>query len=191
MGQKEPVIARLTTAPGVGLIVAAMFVSVIDEAKRFRNAHQVESYLGLVPSEDTSGGGHKQRLGSITKHGNVYARTMLVQAAWAILRKSPSSDPLARWGHSVAERRGKRIAVIALARRLTGVLWAMWRTGTVYEAARVGIASAQGIARHAQALEVEASAMKRAAAKDRVRSRVCGSGKLARIGQAKEVAANA
>src|SRR5262249_33649741 len=108
--------------------------------------------------------------------------------AWAIVRKSAGSDdPLTRWGHAVAARRGKRIAVIALARRLAGVLWAMWKGSTVYDAARVGIASAKGIARHAQGLETQAEAMKRAAAKERVRCRVRGAGKLARITRAKEV----
>jgi transposase len=68
----------------VAVIVAATFVSVIDEAKRFRNAHAVSAYLGLVPGENTTGG--KQRLGSITKHGNAHARAMLVQSAWLILR---------------------------------------------------------------------------------------------------------
>jgi transposase len=94
---------------------------VIDEAGRFGDAHSVQAYLGLVPCEDSSGG--RRRLGSITKQGNSYARAMLVQAAWSVLRCGDESDPLVRWGHAVGERRGKRIAVIALARRLAGVLW--------------------------------------------------------------------
>ncbi|MBV9946550.1 MAG: IS110 family transposase [Myxococcales bacterium] len=61
----DPIIRLCATAPGVGVIVAATFVSVIDDAKRFRNAHAVSAYLGLVPGENTTGG--KQRLGSITK----------------------------------------------------------------------------------------------------------------------------
>jgi len=52
---QEPIIAVLTTTPGVGTVVAAAFMSVVDDAKRFRSAHQVESYVGLVPSEDSSG----------------------------------------------------------------------------------------------------------------------------------------
>ena len=160
----EPVIERLTTTPGVGLIVSAAFVSVIDDAKRFQHAHQVESYLGLVPSEDTSGGRDKRRLGSITKHGNPYLRAMLIQAAWAIWRVR-DDDPLKRWGHAVAKRRGKRIAVVAMARRLAGVLWALWRDGTVYDAARVGQAIARGLNAQAQSIEVHAQAMKRAADK--------------------------
>jgi transposase len=165
----EPTIERLTTAPGVGLIVASVFVSVVDEAHRFQHAHQVEAYLGLVPSEASSGG--RRRLGAITKHGNAYARSMLVQAAWRILQPRPTDDPLRRWGQDVARRRGRCIAAVAVARRLVGVLWAMWRRGTVYDAARVGHASARGISEHAQDLQVRAAAMTRAATKTQLRQR--------------------
>jgi transposase len=165
----EPAIERLTTAPGVGLIVAAVFVSVLDEAKRFRHAHEVEAYLGLVPSESSSGG--RRRIGAITKRGNAYARAMLVQAAWRILQPHPADDPLRRWGQDVARRRGRCIAAVAVARRLVGVLWATWRRGTVYDPARVGHASARGLAEHAQDLQVRAAAMARAATKTQLRQR--------------------
>jgi transposase len=104
----------LKTAPGVATVVAAAFISVVDDAKRFRKAHELESYLGLVPSEDTSG---KRRLGAITKRGNAYTRALLVQAAWAVL-KQKGDDPLAQWGRAIALKRSKRIAAIAVARRL-------------------------------------------------------------------------
>ena len=94
----------------------------------FKKAHQLESYLGLVPSEDSSGG--KRRLGGISKRGNPYMRALLVQSAWCILRLRDTSDPIKAWADSLAERRGKRVAVVAIARRLAGVLWAMWRDGT-------------------------------------------------------------
>jgi transposase len=165
----EPAIERLTTAPGVGLIVASVFVSVVDEAQRFKHAHQVEAYLGLVPSESSSGG--RRRIGAITKHGNAYARAMLVQAAWRVLRPHPTDDPLRRWGQDVARRRGRCIAAVAVARRLVGVLWAMWRRGTVYDSARVGQASAHGMTAHAQDIEVRAAAMMRAATKTQLRQR--------------------
>ena len=168
---KEPTIARLTTAPGVGLIVAAAFVSVIDEAKRFSNSHQVESYLGLVPSEETSGGRDKRRLGSITKCGNPYLRSLLVQAAWCILR-GRNADPLRAWANQVAKRRNKRIAVVALARRLAGVLWAMWRHGQVYDPALVGQASARGLERAAASTEATARAMHAVATKAKRRTRI-------------------
>jgi transposase len=69
----------------------------------------------------------------ITKQGNTYARALLIQSAWSILRTRSSTDPLKRWGDHIANTRGKRIAVVALARKLSGVLWAMLRDGTFYD----------------------------------------------------------
>jgi hypothetical protein len=156
MAAEEPVILRLKTVPGVATIVASAFVSVIDDAKRFERAHQVEAYLGLVPSEHTSG---KRRLGSITKQGNSYVRAMLVQAAWSIVRARQSS-PLKTWTLAVQRRRGKHVAVVALARRLAGVLWAIWYEGTVFEAARVGSSSAEGLSRQARQIESTAEQLR-------------------------------
>lgn len=167
---REPVIVQLTTAPGVGLIVSAAFVSVVDEARRFRHAHQLESYLGLVPAEDTTGGRDNRRLGAITKCGNSYLRALLVQASWCILR-GRQPDPLRTWGNQITKRRGKRIAVIAVARRLAGVLWAMWRHGRVYDPALLGGASARGLHGSAQSTDANAQAIKRAAAKAASRAR--------------------
>lgn len=160
--EQAPVIRRLMTAPCVGSVVAASFVSVIDEARRFRNAHQVESYLGLVPSEDSTGG--RRRLGAISKAGNPYLRSLLVESSWTLLRKK-DGDPLSRWGRQIARRRGARIAVVALARRLAGVLWAIWRDETVYDPQRVGLKSAEGVSRHAQEREFQAQALRAAADK--------------------------
>jgi transposase len=159
----EPIILLLATAPGVGPVVAACFVSVIDEAKRFRCAHHVESYLGLVPSEDSSGG--KRRIGAISKKGNKYMRALLIQSAWTILRTADRSDPLRLWAEAVAARRGKPVAVVALARRLVGVLWAMWSKGTAYEAARLAAAGSRGLSQAAQSLEFRAEALKKASKK--------------------------
>ena len=157
LSRKDPVIQRLQTVPGVGLVVAAVFVSVIDDAVRFRDAHQVESYLGLVPSEESTGG--RRRLGAISKAGNTYARALLVEAAWTVLR-SKEEDPLRAWARQVVRRRGHRIGAVALARRLVGILWAVWRDGTVYDPQRVGQASAQGVSRQAQDLSFQALVLK-------------------------------
>ena len=159
---EDPTIVRLATVPGVSKVVSATYASVIDEAGRFRNAHQVESYLGLVPNESSSGG--KRRLGAITKHGNGHARAMLVEAAWCIYRNC-EKEPLAMWAHNIAERRNANIAVVALARRLAGILWAMWRDGTVYDPAGVANASARGLRGAAQSTEFQAEAFTRAARK--------------------------
>jgi transposase len=158
----EPVVELLATTPGVGPIVAASFVSVIDDANRFRSAHHVESYLGLVPSEDSSGG--KRKIGSISKKGNPYLRSLLVQSAWSILR-SPVASPLRLWADAVAERRGKKVAVVALARRLVGILWAIWRDGAVYDADLVARASGKGTRLNAQSLQLRAEALSNSSAK--------------------------
>jgi transposase len=166
LAERDGMTRYLMTAPGVALVVAAMFISVVDDPKRFRKAHQLESYLGLVPSEDSSGG--KRRIGSISKQGNPYLRSLLVQSAWSILRLRDTSDPLKAWVDALAERRGKSVAAVALARRLAGVLWAMWRDGTVYDANQVGLASALGTAKEAQATDVRAKAIARATKKAKV-----------------------
>jgi transposase len=165
LAQKEPVIQLCATVPGVGLIVAATFVSVIDDAKRFDSAHAVGAYLGLVPSEATTGGANKRRLGSITKQGNSMARAMLVQAAWTIMRLRDHDDPLKRWAQNLVKTRGKRIAIVALARKLAGVLWAMWRDGTVYDRVWQAEQSARGITRSAREQQHRADALKGAARK--------------------------
>ena len=164
--EKEPVVAALTTIPGVGTVVAACFVAVLDDAKRFARAHQVESYVGLVPCEDSSGG--KRRLGAISKRGNSYLRALLVQAAWSIVRSGDKSNPLVLWVKQLTERRGKRIAVIALARRLVGVLWAMWRDGTVYDPEFLAKQNARGVRRAIQTLEQQTQSLTQAAKKGSV-----------------------
>ena len=83
--------------------------------------------------------GEKQLRGGITKTGDRRARAMLVQAAWGVWRdRHPASAPLCAWAERLAARRGKRIAIVALARRLAGILFALWRDGTTFDSARVG-----------------------------------------------------
>jgi transposase len=135
LAQSDDTVARLCTAPSVGPVTAAAFASTIDEVSRFRNAHQVEAYLGLTPTEMSSG--ERQQRGHITKAGNSRMRRLLVQVAVSILRlRSPRTRELRDWTSRVALRRGKKIATVALARRMAGVLYAMMRDGTPYAAAQ-------------------------------------------------------
>ena len=129
--QKDPVIERLASVPGVSLLVAAAFISVIDKADRFDNASQVSSYLGLCPGENSTGG--RRKLGSITKQGNPYARGLLVQAAWCVLRSRDTKDQLVRWAHRTSQRRGRMRAAVAVARRLSRILYSLWKHGTYYD----------------------------------------------------------
>jgi transposase len=129
-------VARLQSVPSVGPVTAAAFVAALDDAGRFAHAHQVEAYLGLVPREWSSGEG--QRRGRITKAGHRRVRWLLVQAAVSIRRvRHPSTTALREWTERLAARRGRFIAVVALARRLAGILYALLRDGTRYEPTRV------------------------------------------------------
>jgi transposase len=104
---------------------------VLDDAKRFDGPHQVEAYLGLVPSERSSG--ETQRKGRITKAGNGRLRALLVQVAVSMRRlRNPGTAALRKWADGIAARRGKKTAVVALARRLAGILFAMMRDGSSY-----------------------------------------------------------
>ena len=128
---------HLTTMPGVGPVTAAAFVATVDDGTRFRDAHHVEAYLGLIPCEWSSS--ETQRRGHITKAGNGRLRWLWVQAAWGILRRRQRPEPAALrdWAERMAGRRGRAIAAVALARRLAGIRLALWRDGTDYDATKV------------------------------------------------------
>ena len=131
---------RLMTVPGVGPVNAVRFAAMVDDVERFPSAHEVESYIGLTPGEDSSS--DRKRITSITKAGSSKMRWALIQAAWTAQRCRPG-DPMVQWSKQVERRRGKRIAAVALARKMTGILYAIWRDGTTYDAKRGAMAVAQ------------------------------------------------
>jgi transposase len=120
--ERRPEVQRLMAHPGVGPITALAFVLVLGTPERFRCGKQVGSYLGLIPCEDSSAG--KQRLGRLSKQGNVLLRYLLVEAAQAAVRCD------AQWRRRfvrLAMRRQRSIAVAAMARKLAVSLYWMWR----------------------------------------------------------------
>jgi transposase len=144
--QMFPVVAALQSLRGVSLIVAATTVAEIGDFKRFQNPAELMNYLGLVPSEHSSG--EKTRRGSITKAGNGHVRRMLVEAAWAyrlrarvsrVLLKRQEDLPqnirdiawkaqlrlCARYRHFWAKGKAKQLIVTAIARELCGFIWAI------------------------------------------------------------------
>jgi transposase len=137
MVRADEVAKRLTTVPGVGPVTAVSYVSTLDQVERFSSAHKVEGYLGLVPAEWSSS--EIEHKGHITKQGNSRTRWLLVEAAWCILgrRKQPATAPLREWADRIAARRGSRIAAVALARKLAGILYAIWRDQTVYDISKL------------------------------------------------------
>jgi transposase len=126
--EKRPEVLRLMTHPGVGSITALAFVLIIGTPDRFCCGKQIGSYVGLIPCEDSSGG--RQRLGHISKQGNALLRFLLVEAAQAAVRYDP--DWRRRYVH-LAMRRERRIAKVAMARRLAVRLYWMWRKGQEYQ----------------------------------------------------------
>ena len=125
--KKQPEVLRLMTHPGVGPLTALAFVLIIGTPDRFPCGKQIGSYVGLIPSEDSSAG--RQRLGHISKQGNSLLRFLLVEAAQAAVRYDP--DWRRRYVH-LAMRRERRIAKVAMARRLAVRLYWMWRNGWEY-----------------------------------------------------------
>jgi transposase len=137
IARQDERIGRLMTVPEVGPVTAVAFVATLDAAERFSGPHQVAAYLGLVPREWSSS--EKQRRGHITKAGHSRMRWLLVEAAWRVAthRKRAETEALRAWTDRIAQRRGQRVAVVALARKLSGILYAIWRDGTRYESAKV------------------------------------------------------
>lgn len=133
----DPIVQRLQSVPGVGPVVALTFRAFVDDVGRFAKAGQVSAAIGLVPREDSSA--ERRHRGHITKAGPRELRSLLVQAAWACWR-SKASGTLRAWVERLAGRRGKRIAVVALARRLSRILFAVWRDQSVFDAATVAAA---------------------------------------------------
>ncbi|MCK4304444.1 MAG: IS110 family transposase [Candidatus Eisenbacteria sp.] len=127
----DELIGLLQTCPGVGPIVAAGFAYVIRDPKRFKSGRAVGAYLGLVPSLYASG--KTNRRGRITKCGNRQVRWLLTIAANSMMRTKEDSN-LKSWALSLKARVGSKKAKVALARKLSMVLWAMWRDGKPYEA---------------------------------------------------------
>ena len=125
--KKRPEVARLMTHPGVGPLTALAYVLIVGNPNRFHRGKQIGNYVGMIPSEDSSGG--KQRLGHISKQGNSLLRFLLVEAAQAAVRNN--ADWRRRYLH-LAMRRHRSIAKVAMGRRLGVRLYWMWRNGREY-----------------------------------------------------------
>jgi transposase len=126
--ERRPVTRQLSTHPGVGPLTALAFELVIGTPERFGCAKQIASYVGLVPAEESSG--DRRRLGHISKQGNVLLRFLLVEAAQVTVRGDPQWR--SRFFH-LAMRRGRKIAKVAMPRKLAVELYWMWRRGWDYE----------------------------------------------------------
>jgi transposase len=119
---RDPRVERLTTIPGIGPFIAIVLVLELGDIHRFASAKRVASYVGLTPRVRGSAG--RVRAGHITKEGNRLVRWGLVLAATQAVRKP---GPLRTWFHAVKKRRGKKVARVALARRLVEIVFHVWK----------------------------------------------------------------
>jgi len=126
----DPVCRRLMTAPGVGAVVALTYRATVDQPQRFVHSRAVGAHVGLTPKRYQSG--EIDYDGRVSKCGDALLRTMLYEAAQSLLTHSTKWSWLKAWGMRVAQRRGIRRAIVAVARRLAVVLHRMWVDGSEF-----------------------------------------------------------
>lgn len=134
LAARYPEIRLLRTAPGVGPVVAAAYVLTLDRADAIHHSRAAGAFLGLRPRQSQSGDSDPQH--RISKTGNIYLRRLLVQAAQYVLGRFGPDSALRRWGLKLAAsggKRGKKRAIVAVARKLAVILHCMWRTGQSYQ----------------------------------------------------------
>ena len=125
-------VQRLLKVEGVGVISATALVSAVGDARHFSSARQFAAWLGLVPSQHSSGG--KTRLGSISKRGDTYLRTLLIHGARAALNAcKDKTDKRSRWVQQLQCRRNTNIATVALANKNARIVWAILSRGERYQ----------------------------------------------------------
>jgi len=135
--ESYPHVALLQQVKGVGTQIALTYVLTLEDPQRFRKSRDVGCFLGLRPGRRNSGQSEPQK--HISKEGDRYLRTMLVQGAHYILGPFGEDSDLRRWGRKLAERGGKNAkkrAVVAVARKLAVLLHRLWVSGEVYEPLR-------------------------------------------------------
>jgi transposase len=135
--QVHPEVALLKQVKGVGTLIALTYVLTVADPHRFRRSRDVGCYLGLRPGRRNSGNSQPQL--HISKEGDRYLRTLMVQGAHYILGPFGQDSDLRRWGLKLSERGGsnaKKRAVVAVARKLSVLLHKLWVSGEVYEPLR-------------------------------------------------------
>lgn len=106
---------------GVRPITASAAVATVGDFRQFRNGSQFGAWLGLLPRQNSSGG--KNQLGGITRRGDMYVRTLLIQGAMSVVWSAHKrDDPISRWVHGLREKHGWQKAAVALANKNARIL---------------------------------------------------------------------
>jgi transposase len=137
---------QLVAIPGLGLITATALIASIGSASSFENGRQLSAWLGLVPRQNSSGG--KEKLLGISKRGDVYLRTLLIQGARATLNsklqyttakqlEQKDYSKFTEWMFNLTERKGYNKTVVACANKLARIVFAVLKSGNDYTESRV------------------------------------------------------
>ena len=137
---------QLTAIPGIGLIGATALIAAIGNAKYFENGRQLSAWLGLVPRQHSSGG--KDKLLGISKRGDIYLRTLLIQGARAVLnaklrctteaqKTKKDFSKFTEWMFNLVERRGHNRTTVAVANKLARVVFTVLRSSNYYNETKV------------------------------------------------------
>jgi transposase len=132
---QTPIIERVLTIPGIGPLTGTALIGFVGDVQRFPSGRHFAAYLGLTPLEHSSG--LRRRLGRISKHGDVYLRTLLIHGARAVLvaaHRQSNPDHLHRWGLQLQHRVGNHKAAVALANKIARIVWAVWKSGQPFHA---------------------------------------------------------
>jgi transposase len=130
LADETPVVERLCSIPGVGLLTATALIAFVGNVERFPSSRHFSCYLGLTPREHSSG--LRRQLGQISKRGDVYIRMLLTHGARSVLRAAKlksKPDKFSTWALDVHRRRGHNKASIAVANKMARIVWAVWKHG--------------------------------------------------------------
>lgn len=131
-------VKKAATLMGVGPVSASAAVATVGDFKQFKNGAQFGAWIGLVPRQHSSGG--KNNLGGITKRGDTYLRSLMIQGAKsAVMSAHKRSDPISLWVAALRDRAGWQKAAVALANKNARILWAVMTKGEAFDSRHIGV----------------------------------------------------
>lgn len=137
-GRDNPAVQRAAQLMGIGPLGASAAVATVDDFAQFRNGAQFGAWCGITPRQDSSGG--KTKLGRITRRGDAYLRSLLVQGAKSVVFNAHKrSDPISCWALALRERSGWQVAAVALANKNARILWAVMTRGERFDPHHVSV----------------------------------------------------
>jgi len=126
--KQEAACRAIAAVPGIGKLTATALVATMGDAKTFKSGREFASFLGLVPRQNGTGG--RIRLGSISKRGDPYLRTLLIHGARSVMYHAKVPTP---WQTKIQARRPANVAAVALANKMARTAWAILARGQTYQ----------------------------------------------------------